>query len=179
MSSCRYKTLQSTLRTIIRLLPAVANFAVLMILFVYIASLMGMQMFAYRFHFNPDGVMIQIGSPGFAAASVPRQNFDNLWSALLTTFQAITGEDWDRMMYAARRTDGIPGAFFFIFVVIFGNWVVLSLFLAMLVRQFELLAEEEDLQSFKVHEVSVKAVARALTDIVREAAACSLLVLAY
>ena len=43
------------------------------------------------------------------AAEAPRANFDTLFNALVTVFQALTGEDWNVLMYTLRRSTGNGG----------------------------------------------------------------------
>ena len=65
----------------------------------------------------------------------PRTNFDKIGSALVTVFIIIIGEDWPSVMYNFVRVYGSSGnfiAFYFIFVLIIGNFMLISLFTAIL-----------------------------------------------
>ena len=46
------------------------------------------------------------------------------------------GENWNTVMYDGMRTTGTPAAFYFLLIVILGNYVVLNLFLAILLDKF-------------------------------------------
>uniref|UniRef100_A0A7S2SE50 Ion transport domain-containing protein n=1 Tax=Mucochytrium quahogii TaxID=96639 RepID=A0A7S2SE50_9STRA len=66
-----------------------------------------------------------------------RTNYDSfLWSAV-TSFQVITGEDWNGVMYlAVAQTGSWWPVFYFIFLVLFGTYIVLNFFLAILIDTF-------------------------------------------
>ena len=50
----------------------------------------------------------------------------------MTIFQVLTGEDWNAAMYAAIETNGWGAAVYFISLFIFGGYIMLNLFLAVL-----------------------------------------------
>ena len=68
---------------------------------------------------------------------VPRANFDTLKDALLTTFACFIGDNWTYVMYDAVRSSGNIYAIFFVIVIAFGNIVMLNLFLAILLGNFD------------------------------------------
>ncbi|VDP26412.1 unnamed protein product [Schistosoma mattheei] len=69
----------------------------------------------------------------------PTQNFDTFVKALLTVFQILTGEDWNTVMYNGIRAQGgvtSGGAIYsvyFVLVMVFGNYTLLNVFLAIAV----------------------------------------------
>jgi hypothetical protein len=70
----------------------------------------------------------------------PRANFDNIFNALTTVFILIIGEDWPGVMYNYTRTFGETGSFitlYFVLVLCIGNLMLLSLFTAILLDNFE------------------------------------------
>lgn len=77
----------------------------------------------------------------------PRYNFDDFGHALITSFQVITGDNWNDVMYAAMEAEG--GFMGFVFSVYFfaGNYVLLSLFVGILLS-----ARSEDLKDKKGQE---------------------------
>ena len=78
----------------------------------------------------------------------PRMNFDNIGLALTTIFCEIMGEDWNVYMYTyVRPQEGymkymVMG--YFLSLMIMGNIMLLSLFTAILLQNFEDSDEEED-----------------------------------
>ncbi|KAK7233034.1 voltage-gated sodium channel [Aureococcus anophagefferens] len=86
----------------------VANIAGILMLFMYICALLGMQLFANRFRFDgATGFAVPLAAPGSsgraasdAAADVPRAHFDDLGTAFVTIFQILTGENWNTIFLA-------------------------------------------------------------------------------
>ncbi|XGW32506.1 hypothetical protein V3C99_017223 [Haemonchus contortus] len=83
----------------------------------------------------------------------PYTHFDTFPVALITVFQILTGEDWNEVMYLAIEAQGgIYGGgmvycIYFIVLVLFGNYTLLNVFLAIAVDNLanaqELTAAEE------------------------------------
>ncbi|XP_061188059.1 probable voltage-dependent N-type calcium channel subunit alpha-1B [Saccostrea echinata] len=96
----------------------------LLFLFLFVTSLIGMQLFGGRFNFEEGR---------------PASHFDSFPKAILTVFQIITAEDWNSVMYnGVRAYGGIDGVgvsvvFFFIIAVLFGNYTLLNVFFAIAV----------------------------------------------
>ncbi|KAL3926942.1 MAG: hypothetical protein SGPRY_003060 [Prymnesium sp.] len=61
-----------------------------------------------------------------------RHNFNDFPHAFLSVLQIVTGEDWEYVMFDAYAVNGIIGMFFCIFVTLFGHYVVLQMFVAVL-----------------------------------------------
>jgi len=132
-------------------LSDISNFSVLLFLFMYIAALLGMELFAYYVQFDSQGELITDIIAHKAAnmdMSPPRENFDDIGSALTTVFILIIGEDWPGIMYNNSRIYGDRGGYvtlYFITVVVVGNLMLLSLFTAILLQNFgDEQADEED-----------------------------------
>jgi len=67
---------------------------------------------------------------------VPRQNFNKLLNAVMTTFQILTQEDWPFIMYTASRTSGMWVSLYFIALIVIGNYMLLNLFIAIIIQGF-------------------------------------------
>ncbi|XP_022652390.1 voltage-dependent calcium channel type A subunit alpha-1-like isoform X3 [Varroa destructor] len=124
-------SLMNSMRSIISLL-------FLLFLFILIFALLGMQLFGGVFNF---------------ADGTPPANFNTFAIALLTVFQILTGEDWNEVMYRGIQSQGgINGgmiySLYFIILVMFGNYTLLNVFLAIAVDNLanaqELTAAEEE-----------------------------------
>ena len=105
----------------------------LLMLVLFIYALIGMQLFGDKF------CGLDRRSPGFC----PRENFDSILNALLSVFQIVTGEDWNKIMYNGMVASHDAAALYFISLVIVGNYLVLNLFVAVL---FSGLAAAEEAQ---------------------------------
>jgi uncharacterized protein YacL len=55
----------------------------------------------------------------------------------------IIGEDWNAVMYSHERSLGIVAKIYFIILLVFGNFILLSLFTAILLKNFESDTEDE------------------------------------
>lgn len=78
-----------------------------------------------------------------------RSNFDDFLHALLTVFQILTGEDWNSVMYSGiqaydgpQKPLGMVVSVYFIILFVFGNYILLNVFLAIAVDN---LADAESL----------------------------------
>jgi voltage-dependent calcium channel L type alpha-1D len=118
----------------------ISNFSVLLALFVFIYSLLGMELFAYRVKFDENDVVDENGQS-------PRTNFDEFQYAIITIFIVLIGEDWNNVMYAYVRATNSLAIAFFMSLMILGNLVLLNLFLAILLKNFEeevIIDDDED-----------------------------------
>ncbi|CAF1504754.1 unnamed protein product [Adineta ricciae] len=128
-------SLLSSMRSIVSLL-------FLLFLFILIFALLGMQLFGGEFSFEQE---------------TPLQNFNKFATALITVFQILTGEDWNEIMYNGIRSQGgangkgMVYSLYFIILVLFGNYTLLNVFLAIavdnLANAHELTKDEEEEQA--------------------------------
>jgi hypothetical protein len=109
----------------------------------FICALLGMELFAMECQFNEEGELIKDimkATKEGIYMSPPRANFDDIFSALTTVFILIIGEDWPGVMYNYTRIYGEKGKFvtlYFVAVLCIGNLMLLSLFTAILLDNFE------------------------------------------
>lgn len=145
-------SLRMLLNTILATVKDVANFVLLLSLFMYIAALLGQQFFANRFRFDEDFRPVSLGDPGFDEATVPRANFDTLTWSVVTIFQMLSAENWPLLMYDAWKAVGIGSTVYFVVTVALGNFIVLNLFLAILLGNFEGMEEKTAVERVKIAE---------------------------
>ncbi|KPM10489.1 voltage-dependent calcium channel type A subunit alpha-1-like protein [Sarcoptes scabiei] len=128
--------------SVMRALPSmrsIISLLFLLFLFILIFALLGMQLFGGAFNFEDE---------------TPAANFNTFAIALLTVFQILTGEDWNEVMYKAIESQGgihhggMIYSVYFIILVLFGNYTLLNVFLAIAVDNLanaqELTAAEEE-----------------------------------
>lgn len=113
-------------------ITSIKDYIFLLMLFIYIFSLIGMSFFASQLKFNPDTDMLDIEN-----GVSPRNNFDSMLWALMTIFQVLLGDGWNLVMYDVMRSGNQGGALYFVFLVLMGNIIMLNLFLAILLGNFE------------------------------------------
>ncbi len=114
-----WESLRLLINSIMHTLTSIGPFTILLALFIYVAALMGMQFFA--------GMV-----PG-----PPRANFDDLSSAIITIFIVLVGENWNEVMFDTANATGWGATVYFCFLVVLGNFIMLNLFLAILLGNFE------------------------------------------
>ena len=101
----------------------------------FIFSLLGMELFGYKVLYYND-LVTSPGDPHFDEAEPPRPNFDNLGMSITSVFAIAIGDDWNYFMAMAYRAEGYIAVFFYPFVFILMNLVLLNLFLAILLQNF-------------------------------------------
>jgi hypothetical protein len=147
----RWTALQDILGKIFKSLSELSIFCMLLLLFMYIFALLGMQFFSKRAYFDLDGVIVPADEileriqAGEILVPV-RTNFNNIYLSLTTVFCVIFAEDWNFDMYWNIVTFGVNlhyYAIFFVIVFAFGNYVLFALFAAILLSHFEGGEEEE------------------------------------
>ena len=72
-----------------------------------------------------------------------RANFDTLGSAILTVFVVASGENWDVVLDYAFRANGYVGMVFVVSMYLVGNFIVVNIFLAVLLSNFEMAVDEQ------------------------------------
>lgn len=125
-----WKKLQELLYTIGNTMKDIRNITVLMVLVMFTFTLLGMELFSNKVKIHEDQDLA-------ASGDSPRANFDSFLMAFTTIFIVLTGEDWNNIMYEHVRGNGDVGIFFFILLIIGGQIIILNLFLAILLENFE------------------------------------------
>jgi len=129
-----WKDMRKILNTLAVALGSMGPLCVIWVMFMYIFALLGMQFFGGRFrYFKTD---------------YPRSNFDNFFpqddgiGAFVTTFQIISTENWNVIMYNSIMSEsshtGLRAvrALIPIAIVVFGNYIIMNLFISILLQGF-------------------------------------------
>ncbi|KAF4136991.1 Ion transport protein [Phytophthora infestans] len=131
-----WKSLRELLEMVGRALASIANFGVLLFIFIYIYALVGMQFFGNTMRFDSNGYPTPYNIYDYWSGTVPRLHFDTfLWSAI-TVFKIITTDNWNEDMYNVIRSSGMFAALYTISLIVFGNFIMMNLFLALLLDNF-------------------------------------------
>ena len=158
-----WKAFQEILMTMISSLADISNFTVLLLLILYIIALLGMEIFSYSVCFNIDGNPV-FGEENIKAAFElgeemvwPRDNFNNIFSSMVTCFIVVIAEDWNQTMYLYVRALDVNGSsgralalLYFVSLFIIGNTIMLALFTALLLK-----SQDTDLEKLE-HSIKVK-----------------------
>ena len=79
----------------------------------------------------------------------PRGNFNDFVIGITTIFTILIGDGWNEIMYDHMRSLGFGNFLFFLSLYIFGNLILLNLFLAILLKRFDEKPEVEAIESEK------------------------------
>ncbi|KAJ8283882.1 hypothetical protein COCON_G00027320 [Conger conger] len=128
--------LQRQLVVLMKTMDNVATFCMLLMLFIFIFSILGMHLFGCKFGSERDGDTLP-----------DRKNFDSLLWAIVTVFQILTQEDWNKVLYNGMASTSPWAALYFIALMTFGNYALFNLLVAILVEGFqtEEIAKREDM----------------------------------
>ena len=94
-----------------------------MLLIIFIYALVGMQFLNGPFKESPDPDDAQV-----------RFNFNSFSYSVITVFICITAENWNGMLAPFIYTNGWGAVVYFVSLIIFGNLMLLNLFLAVLLN---------------------------------------------
>ncbi|EDO36844.1 predicted protein [Nematostella vectensis] len=118
--------LRRQLLVMIHTMDNVMTFLALLVIFMFTASILGMNLFGGKYRFpNDEGVM-----------ETSRANFDDLFWAIVTVFQVLTQEDWNIVMYDGMRATSKWAGLYFILLMTIGNYILFNLLVAILVEGF-------------------------------------------
>ena len=128
-----WKSLQRLLQSLISSIEAIASLLVLLFLFLGIFALLGTQLYGGKF--------IERKFPGVDGVVKSRMHFDSFFNSFFSCFQILTGEDWNTIWYDGILAFGGPPhsamaivmSLYYIILFIFGNYILLNVFLAIAV----------------------------------------------
>ncbi|XP_054912536.1 voltage-dependent T-type calcium channel subunit alpha-1I-like [Poeciliopsis prolifica] len=119
--------LRRQLVVLMKTMDNVATFCMLLMLFIFIFSILGMHIFGCKFSLKTE-----------TGDTVPdRKNFDSLLWAIVTVFQILTQEDWNAVLYNGMAATSPIAALYFVALMTFGNYVLFNLLVAILVEGFQ------------------------------------------
>lgn len=92
-------------------------FSVLLFLFIFIYTLLGMALFAYEIKLNVITHAVDLSSEG----AYPNSNFNNFIEAFVAVFVIISGDEWSTIFFDAYRAVGpITSSLYFLSCLIIG-----------------------------------------------------------
>lgn len=135
----KWKSLQETLTKLSKSFKEMLYFLILLCLFIFVYGLLGMELYANMIKFDPissepincnEDNLMDCASKGLS----PRVNFDRLENAIVAVLILIVGDNWNEIMSDYVRATDMGSVIFFITLEVFGNIILLNLFLAILLR---------------------------------------------
>lgn len=133
-----WESLRLLIQIFVRAIPDIKNFLILVVLFIIISALLGQELFAYRVWVYNLSKLINIRN-----GNEPRLNFNSFFNGLILVFTLLTNEEWNLRMYEAMNSQGPAASLFYVTVLIIGNYILLKLFLAILLSDFEELSHNQ------------------------------------
>ncbi|XP_047427150.1 voltage-dependent T-type calcium channel subunit alpha-1H-like isoform X2 [Mugil cephalus] len=119
--------LRRQLVVLMKTMDNVATFCMLLMLFIFTFSILGMHLFGCKFSLRTEN-----------GDTIPdRKNFDSLLWAIVTVFQILTQEDWNVVLYNGMASTSPWAALYFVALMTFGNYVLFNLLVAILVEGFQ------------------------------------------
>lgn len=133
-----WKSLQNLLRTLGKSVEDIINFLVLLIIYMFVEALIGMNFFANQFRFDAvTGYKIKLDDPAYGSGVIPRCNYEGFYYSFETVFQYLAIDNYNLVMYDQRRGTGWVSELYSINLIVIGNWMLLNLFLAILLGNFD------------------------------------------
>ncbi|CAH3037176.1 unnamed protein product [Porites lobata] len=112
------------LLVVIKTMTSVMTFFGLLFLFAF--AILGMNLFGGKFEFkNAEGELV-----------TSRSNFDDFLWAMVSVFQILTQENWNRVMYNGMRSTNKWAALYFTTLMAVGYYVLFNLLVVILVERF-------------------------------------------
>eukprot|EP00753_Platysulcus_tardus_P017551 PLAT6433.7.p1 GENE.PLAT6433.7~~PLAT6433.7.p1 ORF type:complete len:1917 (-),score=1127.16 PLAT6433.7:88-5337(-) len=131
----KWKRMKMLLDTALASSVAMLNLTALIAFSTVCGAILGMQLFG-----------------GVFPKPTPRVNFDSFGSSVLTLFIITTGEDWNAVFYDAMTSSSSWAApFFLIGWFIYSNYILVNLFIAVILENFEIAEEAKKRFQEKVY----------------------------
>jgi len=145
-----WKQFQFLLTTISNTLKDISNFSILLFLFIFTYTLLGLELFAYEVKFNPITKELDLSDTG----EYPDSTFNSFWEAFVSVFIVLANDGWTKIYFDHyRASNSILASIFFISLVIVGQYILLNLFISILILNFEQTSISQDAYK-KIKEVS-------------------------
>ena len=133
-----WRGLYNIVSTFVRAAPQIGNLASLIVLFVFMSALLGMQLFGGLYR-PQTGYDLQPCPGGTCADPAliekPRLHFDYCMPAMITVLVLLTGE-WAEAAETSSTQQGPLASTFFIIVVLVGKLLLMNLLIAIILTEF-------------------------------------------
>lgn len=140
----RMRSMTKVIRMLKSVIKPTLNVCVLLVLFMFVFSILGMQLFA-----RPNG------------AGEERYHFQHFGAAFVSVFVMLTGETWPAIMFSALEGRNLWYSLYFVVWTVLGNYFLLNLVLA------TLFSRATDVVDRKMHQL--KEASMLTVDAMREA----------
>ncbi|KAH9101797.1 hypothetical protein AeMF1_021502 [Aphanomyces euteiches] len=128
-----WKSLNQLLTAIFNSMGEILNFLLFLLLFMLIFSLIGMELFATKYQFDPNNFYMPFNNSN-PQTRLHRSNFDSIVWAAFTVFQLLTYDNFPAVMYDGWISLGVWSPIYCSLVLVLGVFVVMNMFSAILVQ---------------------------------------------
>ena len=135
--------LQSLIATFLASLRQLCNFFFIFALVLLIFALLGVQMFGGKYTAE-NGLEPQVVAADGSMVPAAAFHFESVPAALVTLFVVISGENWNEVYFTAHAAAGVGATFYFVALVVIGEYVLVNLFVAILLGSFQATVVGED-----------------------------------
>ncbi|CDW81684.1 voltage-gated ion channel superfamily [Stylonychia lemnae] len=118
----------------------ISNISILLFLFIYTYTLLGLELFAFKVKFDESN------RPSFGPNSdYPQSTFNTFMEAFISVFIVLTNDGWTPIYFDHyRASDSTTSSFYFITLLIIGQFILLNLFISILIENFEQVSVHQD-----------------------------------
>jgi voltage-dependent calcium channel L type alpha-1D len=128
-----WKRFELLLETMAHTLTDVASFSILLFLYIFIFTLLGMELFAWRAKLDPDTNYVDLIN-----GESPTFNFDNFLNSFSLVFIILTNDGTSLIYYNHYRSvSPVSSTIYFVSLVLIGQKIILNLFVAILLENFD------------------------------------------
>jgi voltage-dependent calcium channel L type alpha-1D len=107
----------------------------MLFIFMFIYSLLGMELFAYRVKFDQNDKPVDFQEQN---GTYPDSTFNTFIEAIISVFIVLANDGWSTVYITHYRATGwLKSTIFFVSLLIIGQFILLNLFLAILIRNFD------------------------------------------
>lgn len=100
-----------------------------------------MELFAYRVKFDSHDKLSLDGED----SKFPQSTFNNFAEAFISVFIVLANDGWTKIYFDHyRATDSVTASFYFLTLLIVGQFILLNLFIAILIENFEQVSVHQD-----------------------------------
>jgi len=129
----KFESLKILLGSVMAAMEDVAYLVIILTVFIFMFATLGISMFAKSWSEKLEGAEgVQSAADGFPLG---RWTFGNIWWSSITVFQVLTGDAWNQVMQDGVYATNNLAIVYFLAVVIFGGFIVLTMFIAILLSR--------------------------------------------
>jgi hypothetical protein len=141
---------------VINTLKDVSNISILILIFVFSYTLIGMELFAFK--------LPKKTHEGFVDPIKNRSNFNSFIEAFFSVFIVLIGDGWTDIYFDHyRHLDPMVPSMFFMSLIILGQFILMNLFISVLIENFEQLSVRNDLV-LKLTDIEKKGVSEKIVE---------------